>query len=44
MSAPKDAPIAATLPDGTPHPDPVLAAKGWQALGGIYQVPAGRKS
>jgi hypothetical protein len=28
---------AADLPDGTPHPDPVLAAKGWQVLDGIYQ-------
>jgi hypothetical protein len=24
------------LPDGTPHPDRVLAAKGWQTEGGIW--------
>jgi hypothetical protein len=30
-------PIAAGLPDGTPHPDPFLAGRGWQALGGIYR-------
>jgi hypothetical protein len=30
------APMAARLPDGTPHADPVLAAKGWQAQGGRY--------
>jgi predicted GIY-YIG superfamily endonuclease len=28
---------ACTLPDGTPHPDPVLAARGWQVGHGIYQ-------
>jgi hypothetical protein len=28
---------ACTLPDGTPHPAPVLAAKGWQADRGIWQ-------
>jgi hypothetical protein len=34
------APEAWRLPDGTPHPDPVLAARGWQAQGGIYhRVP-----
>jgi hypothetical protein len=30
------APLAATLPDGTPHADPFLAGRGWQARGGIY--------
>jgi hypothetical protein len=28
---------ACTLPDGTPHPDPVLAARGWQVDRGLYQ-------
>jgi hypothetical protein len=28
---------ACTQPQGTPHPDPVLAAKGWQVDGGVYQ-------
>ena len=31
------APEAWRLPDGTPHSDPVLAARGWQAQGGIYR-------
>ena len=35
------APMAATLPDGTPHADPRLAARGWIAEGGVY-VGAGR--
>jgi hypothetical protein len=30
------APVAATLPDGTPHADPFLAGRGWQAQGGLY--------
>ncbi len=30
------APEAAALPDGTPHPDPYLAERGWQAHGGVY--------
>jgi hypothetical protein len=30
------APVAASLPDGTPHADPFLAARGWQARGGLY--------
>jgi len=30
------APMAATLPDGTPHADPFLAERGWQAEGGVY--------
>jgi Protein of unknown function (DUF4031) len=30
------APEAWALPDGTPHSDPVLAARGWQAHGGVY--------
>jgi hypothetical protein len=33
------APVAATLPDGTPHADPFLAGRGWQARGGIYLRP-----
>jgi hypothetical protein len=28
---------ACTKPEGTPHPDPVLAARGWQVDHGIYQ-------
>jgi hypothetical protein len=28
---------ASAQPDGTPHPDPVLAAAGWQVDHGIYQ-------
>lgn len=31
------APQAWQLADGTPHTDPVLAARGWQAQGGIYR-------
>jgi hypothetical protein len=31
------APQAWRLPDGTPHADPVLAARGWQAQGGVYR-------
>jgi hypothetical protein len=31
------APEAWQLADGTPHTDPVLAARGWQAQGGIYR-------
>jgi len=41
--APRDrAPAtAAQLPDGTPHPDPFLARKGWQVRRGIYvRVPS----
>jgi len=30
------APMAARQPDGTPHADPVLARKGWQAQGGVW--------
>ena len=30
------APVAATLPDGTPHADPFLARRGWQAQDGLY--------
>jgi hypothetical protein len=30
------APMAARLPDGTSHADPVLAAKGWQSNGLVY--------
>jgi hypothetical protein len=36
VPAPQLAPVAATLPDGTPHADPFLAGRGWQAQGGIY--------
>jgi hypothetical protein len=28
---------ACTQPQGTPHPDTLLAAKGWQVDGGLYQ-------
>jgi hypothetical protein len=35
-ASPTLAPVAATLPDGTPHADPFLAGRGWQARGGIY--------
>jgi len=38
------APAAATLPDGTPHADPFLAERGWQAQGGLYvRRPAGER-
>ena len=30
------APEAASLPDGTPHADPRLAARGWQVRNGAY--------
>jgi hypothetical protein len=30
------APVAAALPDGTPHADPLQAARGWQAQSGLY--------
>jgi len=30
------APVAATLPDGSPHADPFLAGRGWQARSGLY--------
>lgn len=30
------APMAATLPDSTPHADPFLAERGWQAQDGLY--------
>jgi hypothetical protein len=30
------APLAASLPDGTPHPDLFLARLGWHARGGVY--------
>ena len=36
-AAPRElAPVAATLPDGTPHSDPFLAGHGWQADHGLY--------
>jgi hypothetical protein len=31
------APVAAELPDGTPHPDPFLAERGWQVLRGVWR-------
>jgi len=34
--SPLSAPVAAALPDGTPHADPYLAERGWQAQGGVY--------
>ena len=34
--SPVSAPVAAALPDGTPHADPYLAERGWQAQGGVY--------
>jgi hypothetical protein len=30
-------PTACALPDGAPHPDPVLAAKGWH----VHRTPSG---
>ena len=33
------APMAAQLPDGTPHPDPDRAAFGWHVEGGVYVTP-----
>lgn len=30
------APPPARLPDGTPHPNPFLAERGWQSQGGWY--------
>lgn len=32
---------AVTLPEGTPHPDPFLAERGWLVVGGIFQRPDG---
>ncbi len=38
------APEAASLPDGTPHADPRLAARGWQVRHGVYvRRPAARR-
>jgi len=39
-ASPALAPVAATLPDHTPHMDPFLAARGWEARGGLYQRTA----
>jgi hypothetical protein len=36
QASPVLAPVAATLPDGTPHADPLLAERGWQAQRGVY--------
>jgi hypothetical protein len=36
QASPVRAPVAATLADGTPHADPLLAERGWQARGGLY--------
>jgi hypothetical protein len=33
--------LAAFLPEGTPHPDPVLAERGWLVAGGIWQRTGG---
>ena len=44
FEAPDLAPLAATLPDGTPHADPFLAGRGWQARDGVYmRVPQADK-
>jgi hypothetical protein len=32
---------AVTLPEGTPHPDPYFAERGWMVVGGIWQRPEG---
>jgi len=32
---------AATLPEGTPHPDPFLANRGWLVVGGIWRCADG---
>jgi len=32
---------AVALPEGTPHPDPFLAERGWLVVGGIFQRPEG---
>lgn len=32
---------AVTLPDGTPHPDPFLAERGWLVVRGVFQRPEG---
>lgn len=32
---------AVTLPEGTPHPVPFLAERGWLVAGGIFQRPEG---
>jgi hypothetical protein len=38
-------PAASSLPDGTPHPEPFLARRGWEVHGGVYQrTAAGRTS
>jgi len=36
IPAVRRAPEAASLPDGTPHADPWLASRGWQAERGVY--------
>jgi hypothetical protein len=38
--SPVRTPVAAALPDGTPHPAPYLAGRGWQAQSGIYTAAA----
>jgi hypothetical protein len=35
---------ARSLPDGTPHPVPAMAAHGWHARGGVYVRPAKTKT
>jgi hypothetical protein len=37
QASPSLAPMAATLPDGTPPADPFLAGPGWQAHGDLYR-------
>ena len=36
-ASPVLAPVAAPLPDGTPHADRFQAARGWEARGGVYR-------
>jgi hypothetical protein len=31
--------VAAYLPDGTPHPDPFLAERGWVVVRGLWMRP-----
>jgi hypothetical protein len=37
---PVQAPVACNVPDGTTHPLPDLAAKGWQVRRGVWVCPA----
>jgi hypothetical protein len=38
---PEPAVCAADLPEGTPHPDPRLAARGWVVVRGIWRRAEG---